>query len=464
MFLSALFNDKKAVKAELKASFSLIWPIVMTNLAQTAMVTINLSLMGWENAETLAAGALGTNLFYIFMVFGTALMTAISPVIAVELGRNRHAVKEIQSSVRQVFWTAIIIVIPIWCILWNSEGIFLLMRQDPESSRIAGHYTFVLMWSLAPLYGYMILRSFFATLERPGWTLVFGLGAVFLDFLIAWSLMFGKFGMPRLGLTGIGIAIFCADSFMFLGLVIISLCDRQIRRYWIFSGFFRPDWARFRAIWRIGLPIAIAATFETTVFSVAGFAMKKIGTEQMAAHSIAIQISSISFMVPFGIAQAVTVRVGRSWGARDLIGMQRAGWTCIALTILFMSSMAAIMTFFPMRLIQIFLDIRLPENAEVIAYAKQFLVFAALFQIADGTQTVSSGMLRGLHDTKVPMMLAGLGYWGITIPLGLFLAFHTSLSGLGIWVGLAVGLSLAAILLLSRWIRKSRSVKFFAGN
>ena len=451
------FNyNKEALKAELSSSFSLCWPIILTNLAQTAMVTINLSLMGWMNVETLAAGALGTNLFYFFMVFGSALLTAVSPLIAVEIGKNKYSVREVRRSIRQGFWTVIALIIPIWIILWNGEKIFLGMGKNSEISAVAGHYTFVLMWSLAPLFGYMILRSFLATLEKPVWALFFGLAAIPIDFIVAWSLMFGKLGMPQLGLTGIGIAIFIADSFMFLGLLCVVLRHRIFRRYHLFGYFFLPDWKRFRSLWRIGLPIALTSTFEVSVFNISAFSMEEFGTSQMAAYTVAIQIASVTFMVPFGIAQAATIRVGRAKGAGDRLGVLRAGWTCLTLGVTFMALMACVMMIAPTVLIGIFMDIQLPENAAAIMYAKRFLLLAALFQIADGAQTVSSGMLRGLHDTRIPMLIAAFGYWGIAVPVGLGLAFLTPLEGVGLWIGLAVGLFIVAILMVIRWVHQSQ--------
>lgn len=456
MFWHILFRDKAAVRSELMATFSLSWPIVLTNLAQITIVTINLSIMGSMSSRTLAAGALGTNLFYLFMVFGSGLLTAISPLVSVEKGKNKYSVKEVRRSVRQGFWTALIIVIPMWFILWNSESIFLLMGQDEQLAKDAGQYAFMLGWCLLPFFGYNILRSLLASLERPAWTLLFGLGAIPIDAILAWVLMNGKFGAPQLGLPGIGIAIFTADSFMFFGLAGVMLFDRSLKRYHIFGNFFTPDFSRFRSLWRIGLPIAFAVTFETSIFNIAAFTMAKIGTNQMAAHAIVMQISSITFMVPFGIAQAATVRVGRAWGAGDYLAMARAGWLSLFIGVVFMGLMACVMVLMPNVLIHLFIDLDLPENLPVIQFAHQFLIFAALFQIADGAQTVSSGMLRGLHDTRVPMVIAAFGYWVVTIPTSMILAFYTPLSGLGIWVGFAVGLSLVASLMVYRWSFKIR--------
>jgi MATE family multidrug resistance protein len=184
--------------------------------------------------------------------------------------------------------------------------------------------------------------------------------------------------------------------------------------------------------------------------------MGRIGSNELAAHAIALQIASFCFMVPLGFGQAVTVRVGRAFGAQDRDGIARAGWTAFALGIGFMVFTALLMWLAPHLLVSAFLDLGDPRNAPVIAFTVSFLALAAIFQLADAAQAVGSGMLRGLQDTRVPMIYAGLGYWGVGLPLGVALAFGTSLRGVGIWIGLAVGLAVVALLMLWRWTRREQ--------
>jgi MATE family multidrug resistance protein len=192
------------------------------------------------------------------------------------------------------------------------------------------------------------------------------------------------------------------------------------------------------------------------VFNAAVFLMGQFGTASIAAHAIAIQIASVSFMVPMGLAQAATVRVGRAYGARDFDGITRAGWTSFALAIAFMVSTSVLMIAAPRWLIGAFVDVNDAANAEVIGLAVSFLTCAAVFQIADGAQVVGAGMLRGLQDTRVPMIYAGLGYWGFGMSLSLLFAFKLGFQGTGIWIGLASGLAAVAILMISRWVRRER--------
>jgi len=447
-------TERTAWMAELRATLALGWPLILTNLAQNALMTSDVILMGWLGSDALAAGALGTNLYFAFLIFGIGLVSATSPLIAEELGRRRHSVREVRRTVRQGFWAAVTVAVPIWIVSWNGEWILLAMGQEPVLAQQAGDYMRALQWSLLPFLLYLVLRSFLAALERPGWPLVIGLLAVPVNFGAAYALMLGKFGLPALGLIGAGLGTVISSTFMFVGLALVISLDRRLRRYHIFGRFWRTDWPRYRTLWRLGVPIGLTLAFEVTIFNAAALLMGRIGANELAALAIALQIASFCFMVPFGLGQAVTVRVGRAYGAQDPQGVARAGWTAFALGMGFMVFTASLMLFSPHLLLRAFLDLGDPKNAPVIGFAVSFLVMAAIFQVADGAQAVGSGMLRGLQDTRVPMIYAALGYWGVGLPLGVALAFGTELRGIGIWIGLATGLAVVASLMLWRWVRR----------
>ncbi|YBV98342.1 MATE family efflux transporter [Phyllobacteriaceae bacterium JZ32] len=435
---------------------TLAWPMILTNLAQTAMTATDVMMMGWIGPDALAAGALGSNLYYTPMFFGMGLILATSPMLAKELGANRHSVREVRRTVRQGFWMALFISIPLWLLLWQAETILLLMGQEPHLAHQAGQYMHALQWSILPFYLYIVLRSFISALERPGWAMVVVAFAVPFNALANWCLMFGHLGFPALGVVGSGVATTLSNSLMFLGLAVVVLRERQFRRYRLFGRFWRADWPRFFQILRLGLPIAAIVVFEVSLFNGAALLMGLIGPSSLAAHAIAIQISGLAFMVPLGFGQAATIRVGRFFGAGDKEGIRRAGWTAYALGVGFMTLTALLMVLAPRLLISAFIDIHDANNAQVVAHAITFLIFAALFQIADGAQAVGSGMLRGLHDTKMPMIYAAAGYWGVGMPLGAFLAFRMGFGGAGIWTGLFLGLAVVAALLLWRWLTRAR--------
>jgi MATE family multidrug resistance protein len=441
---------------EFRATLVLGWPLVLTNLAQIALTTTDVLVLGRVGPAVLAAGTLGVNLYLAILIFGIGVVTATSPMMANALGRKLHMVRDVRRTFRQGLWSAVIIALPSWLVLWHTEPILLLFDQEPELAAAAQTFVHELQWGLLPALGYIVLRSYVAALERPLWALMITGTAILFNVAANWILVFGHLGFPALGLRGSGMATSLSNLFLFVGLAVVVTFGKRFRRYRLFGRWWRPDWPRLGTLWRIGLPIGAALAFEITVFNAAVFLMGQFGTAAIAAHAIAIQIASVSFMVPMGLAQAATVRVGRAYGAGDIDGVTRAGWTAFAIAIAFMSTTSVLLIAAPELLIAAFVDIADPANAQVVSLAVSFLVCAAVFQIADGAQVVGAGMLRGLNDTRVPMIYAGLGYWGFGMSLSLLFAFKLGFGGVGIWIGLASGLVAVAILMIRRWTRRAR--------
>lgn len=440
--------------AEIRATFALGWPLVVASLGQIAMTATDVAMMGRLGPDALAAGALGSNLFFFAFIFGMGLLSAVSAMLAREFGANRFAVREPRRTVRQGLWSAVIVATPACVILWRAEDLLHLLGQEPRLVPSAAAYTRALMWSLFPALAFVVLRAFVSALQRPRWALVITLGAVLVNAFANWVLMFGNLGAPALGVVGAGIATTIVSTLMVLAFAFVLSIDRRFRRYRLFGRWWRADWPRLRALWRVGAPLAAILLFEVSIFNAAVFLMGIIGPTELAAHQIAIQIAAITFMVPLGLGQAVTVRVGRAAGAGDPDGVTRAGAVALAMGVGFMAMTALVMVLAPATMIALFIDVADAGNAEVVRLATAFLLWAAIFQIVDGAQAVAVGMLRGLHDTQVPMVLALIGYWGVGFPLGAVLAFPAGLGGEGIWIGLAAGLGVVAVLLLRRWSRR----------
>jgi MATE family multidrug resistance protein len=448
--------SRAAWLGEFRAMLALGAPLVLTNLAQIALTTTDVIVLGRLGPSALAAATLGTNLYLAIQIFAIGVVTATAPMMAEALGRKTRAVRDVRRTFRQGLWTAVIITLPSWVVLWHSEAVLLLFRQDPQLAADAQSFVRELQWGFLPFLGFIALRSFVSALERPVWALVVTAIAILFNIAANWILVFGHLGFPALGLRGSGMATSLSNTFLFVSLTVVVLTNRKFRRYHLFGRWWRPDWPRLAGLWRLGLPIGATLGFEVTVFNAAVFLMGQFGMAAIAAHSIAIQIASASFMVPLGLGQAATVRVGRALGANDPDGITRAGWTAFALAISFMATMSLVMIMAPQLLIGAFIDIADPANAAVVQLAATFLFCAAVFQIVDGAQAIGAGMLRGLQDTRVPMIYAGLGYWGFGMPLSLFFGFYMGLQGLGIWIGLASGLAIVAIMMMARWIRRDR--------
>jgi multidrug resistance protein, MATE family len=449
-------ESQKLWRSELRAMLALAWPLILSNLTMTLISATDVVLLGRLGARELAASALGLNLNMAMTIFSLGLVYAASPMMASEIGARFNSVRDVRRTFRQSVWALVTLVVPLWLILWFTEDIMLAFGQDPGLAKGAGLFIHGYQWSMLPFLLFQAMRSFVAALERPGWVLAVSLMGIMLNALVSWSLIFGKFGLPALGLFGAGLGTSIVWTLMAVALALVIMRDRQFRRYRLFGNFWRPDWVRYSAVWRLGLPIALTLGFEGSVFAAAVWLMGLIDADSVAAHTIALQIASMTFMVPMGLAQAATVRIGLGYGRKDNAAIHRSGWTAFGLGVGFMALMAMTLLIFPNQLLGIFIDRDLVANARVIELGVSFLVVAAVFQIADGAQVVGAGMLRGLQDTRVPMIMAGVGYWGIGIGIGSYLAFGLGWDGLGIWIGLAIGLAIVAALLLSRWMARAR--------
>jgi len=443
-------------RAEARALILLSGPLIVGNLGWSAIAATDLLLLGRLGADAVAAGSLGLNLYTAFLIFGIGLTTAASPLIASERGRRLHSVRDIRRSVRQTIWAGALICLPAWALLWHAEAILIGIGQDRALSAAAAHLVRTMQWALLPYLVFLTLRNYVSALERPLWGVIVTLATVPINAFAGWILIFGHLGLPAMGLRGAGLASSLSSLSMMLGMAAVVCCDRRFRRYRLFGRFWVADWGRFRTVWRVGLPIAVTLGLEVTIFNAAVFLMGLIGRASLAAHAIAIQIAALCFMVPMGIAQAATVRVGYAHGRRDTAAIGRAGWLALMLGVGFAGCSAALLIGAPRLLIGGFIDVGAPANAEVTRLAVSFLAVAALFQLFDCTQAIGAGVLRGLQDTRVPMIFAAIGYWVIGIGVGSLLAFQLHLGGVGIWLGLASGLGVVAILLLWRWAGRER--------
>ncbi len=442
-------------RSELRATLALAWPLILSNLTFALIQATDVVLMGWLGPRQLAASALGINLTWPLGFAAFGLLTAASPLMATALGARTRSVRDVRRTFRQSLWLCVFATLPLWLLLWNAQGVILALGQQPGLARDADVFLKGYMWTMLPWLLFQAMRNFLAAVQRPAWVFAISLAGIVVNALLGWALIFGRFGLPALGIFGGGLASSIVWTLIALALMTVILTDRQFRRFHLFGHFWRPDWQRLARMLKLGLPIGFAFGFEGAVFGAAAYLMGLIDADSVAAHAVALQIAALTFMIPWGLSQAATVRVGRALGARNQGGIARAGWTAWMLGVVFMAAMAGIMWTFPRELVGLFLDDN-AANARVIELAITFLVVAAAFQIFDGSQVVAAGMLRGLHDTKVPMLFALLGYWVIGIGVGVWLAFAQGWNGVGIWTGLATGLGIVAALMLGRWVFRER--------
>jgi MATE family multidrug resistance protein len=441
---------------ELRATLSLAWPLMLAQLTQIAIYTTAVVMLGRLGPEARAASALAVNLFFMFNFTGMGLVTACAPLIAAALGERSHAVRDVRRSFRSAIHAALLYMLPVWILLWNAEGIMLLLGQDPALSRDGAAFMRILQWTLLPNLLIIIFRTLLTAFGKPHAALVVTVAGLIVNAALNWMLIFGHWGAPALGMNGSAWASFATTFFMAASLGVYIVIERRTRRFHLFGRFLRLDRDRLAKVFRIGTPIALTLAFEVTIFSIAIYFMGWIDTASVAAHAIAIQVASITFMVPLGLSQATVIRVGLAYGARDHRGIALAGWVSLASALAFMIGSAGLMWLFPREIAGLFIDGSRPESAHVLELAVSFLAIAAVFQLADGAQVIGAAMLRGLQDTRIPMFFAAFGYWVVGIGSGYWLAFHAGFQGRGIWIGFALGLGVVAVLMTWRWSRRDR--------
>ena len=428
--------------------FGLAWPLALTNLSQHAMAMTDALILGRRSTEALAAATLGANLYWAVMALPLGAAFAAAAILARLRGAGgRGWVGRMRRGVQAGFAAALLVLAPGAVLLWLAESVLLATGQTPALAAGAGLYLRCMVWALIPFSGFLMLRGFLAAMARPGPGLVVALVAILLNALLCWALVFPA----GLDLAGAGLATLLANAAMLVGLLGLIARDRRLRRFRLLGRWWRLDAALLAETCRLGLPICITLLLEIGVFAAAALAMGMFGAVAVAAHAVALQLSGLTFMVPLGIAQAATARVGFLAGAGDAAGAVRAGWLAIGLAGLFMLVMAVVLIAGAPVLAAGFLGAAEPEAVAAQTLAARLLVLAGIYQVADGIQAAAAGALRGLKDTRLPLLIGVLGYWCLGMPIGVGLAHGIDFGPRGLWMGLAAGLAVVAGLLVWRW-------------
>lgn len=443
-------------RAELGATLRLAWPLVLANMLQMAVFAVDVIFVARLGQESLAASSLAVAIVAVLMMGLNGVTGAVAPLIAAELGRRRNSVREVRRSTRMALWLAVLLGALTVAISFQGERIMLATGQDPHVAAIAGRFIQVLSLALIPMAVANVLRTFVSALGWPIFATFITALSIGVNALGNYGLVFGNLGMPALGLNGSAIASTITACATVIAYVVAIRSNRTLRRFHIFGRWWRPEWGRMRQMLALGLPICATLIAEGGLFSAAAFLMGRLGEAELAAHTVALQIAAFAFQVPFGIGQAATIRVGYHYGASDRDAIGRAGWAGLATGLGFVGLSACAMLLFPRTILSAYVDVSSPANAGLVTLAVQYLFVAAIFQLTDGLQAIVAGALRGIQDTRVPAVIAIVGYWAAGFVTSVFLGFFTPLRGIGVWTGLAVGLTVAAALLLVRWHWRDR--------
>ena len=442
---------------DVRALVVLSGPIVFTQLGQIANGFVDVMMVGRLGPAQLAGVSLGNATYFLFMLICIGTLMAVGPMVSQAYGAGDH--EPIGRSVRQGLWLGVALAVPVVIVFWNVAPIWRVLAQDPAIIDLASEYMRAVLWGFLPFMWFSALRNFVEAISKPWPVTVIIASGVLLNIAADYALMFGKLGMPAMGLAGTGWATALVNWFMLAAIVVYVQTNRKLRRFRTFARLGHPDCGYFKELVRIGAPIGASYGLEVTLFAGSAFLIGTIGPDPLAAHQIAIQCAAITFMVPLGIGIGTSVRVGQSIGRGDPSGATLAGYTGMGLALCCMLGTALLFWLIPETIVGIYLSSDVRANVETVRIAVGLLGIAAVFQLFDGLQVTALNALRGLKDTRTPMLLCLIAYWVVGVPTGVGLGFGLDLGAHGFWWGLVIGLLAASLMLSLRFVLITRRLR-----
>ncbi|MGK7912286.1 MAG: MATE family efflux transporter [Synechococcus sp.] len=439
------------LRDEIREFLKLAIPLASAQVAQSATGFADTVMMGRMGPDVLAAGGLAAIIYMAIMTTLGGVVMGVSPLVAEAFGAGNTS--RIEQVTRQGLWLALLVSLPVAHLTGHLDGWMLRAGQSETTVELADTYLDIIQWSLFPVAGFTVLRAMVSALSRARpVSITIVVGTVF-NIFGNYALGFGKFGFPAMGLEGLALATVLAWWGMFAGLGLYVWLHPSMKGYRVFGGLRRIRLGCLRELAWVGIPIGLFSGLESGFFMTVMLMVGTLGTDVLAAHQVVLQTIVVVFMVPLGISFATTVRVGQWLGRRDVLGIRQAAWVSTVATASFMAVVSVVFLLFPEQIIGIYLDVNDPANARVVALAVPLLMVAALAQVMDGLQKTVYGSLQGLQDTRVPMVLNAIGFWGIGLSLGYVLGFRFGMGSVGLWIGQSVAVAVVASLFMWRFQR-----------
>lgn len=438
----------------IRSLFLLSLPLIGGHIAQILIGVGDTLIVGRYSTEALAALVLGTTIFFIIFILGAGFSFAAMALVSnANTGDDNTKIRRIT---RMALWLSLAFGLLVSPIFVFSERLLLFLGQEFNLSALASDYLIFSGIAIFPALSASVMRCYLAGMEYVKVTFYISIVAVLLNLLVNYLLVFGMFGLPELGIVGAGIATVFVNLFMFISFVIYAKI--KLPQHNLFVRFWRPDRGVIGLVLKMGSAIGITSLAEAGLFSASSMMMGWVGQLELAAHGIALQLASITFMLHLGLSDAATIRVSSAFGKKDKIEIIIECWAAIVISLGL--SFLAILIFlgFPKFLISAFLNSEELNANLIVELGISLLALAALFQLVDGGQALAIHLLRGLHDTTIPMYLAVISYWIIGLPSGYILTFHYNFDAQGIWLGLVIGLGFACLFLFLRLIKNLRSL------
>ncbi|WOI56768.1 MATE family efflux transporter [Palleronia sp. LCG004] len=423
-------------------------PLIGSHVAQMSIQLTDTIMLGRYDVTVLAGQVLAGTMFFILLIIGSGFAFAVTPLVAEADARGDSA--PVRRATRMALWLTGAFGVICLPLMLAADPLLRALGQEPTLADLARQYLWIQSWSIFPALAVMVLKSTLAGVSRTQvvfWATVL---AVIVNIACNYLLIFGNLGFPELGIRGAAIASLFSTLVSFAIIFVYSL--RALADHRIFAKFWRPDGEALGQVFRLGWPIGITLLAEVGLFSASSVMMGWLGTIQLAAHGIALNIVSLIFMVHLGFANAATIRAGNAMGAGDGPLLRRGALVVTALSLSVAAAAIVLLLVWPETLVAGFLDRDDPDFSAVMTLGVSLLAAAALFQLVDAGQVLALGLLRGLQDTRVPMIHAVLSYWGVGLPAAYVLGFPMGYGGVGIWAGLAMGLAVAAVLMTARFL------------
>ncbi|WP_417262198.1 MATE family efflux transporter [Celeribacter sp.] len=428
-------------------------PLAGSQIAQFAVHMTDVIMMGWYGLDELAALVLASGFWFILFILLAGFAFAVMPLVATASGQGDSTT--VRRATRMAIWLSVMAAVLIYPIFGFSDDILMALGQQPHIAAQARPYLAVAGIEMIPALIVAVFRSYFSALERTRVVLFAVIGAVILNAGLNYLLIFGNFGAPELGVLGSAIASLIVSTVMMLVLALYAA--KATPENDLFRNPFKPDWAMFATVFKMGVPIGLTSLAEVGLFNAAALMMGWIGTATLAAHGIVLQLAAIAFMTQIGLSQAGTIRAGNAMGRGDEADLRKGALVVVVLSLIMAAIAALSFLVFPEFLMGLFLAPDEPARDEVLAIGGMLMVLAATLQFSDGGQVVALSLLRGLHDTAVPMWLAALSYWGLGMPAAYLFGFVLDWGAEGVWMGFVFGLTMAWATMSYRfWMKKSR--------
>ncbi|WOD38493.1 MATE family efflux transporter [Nodosilinea sp. E11] len=445
----SIAQSKTGVEA--KAFLALALPLAGAQLAQAAVGFVDTLMMGRLGANTLAAGGLAAISFQLLLAVVSGLVMAVGPLVAQAFGAGQREL--VEDVARQGLWLSLALSLPMMAVLSQLDRVLLALGQQEAIAALTAPYFQWILWGALPALGFAMLRGYASSLAQAQVVIVIVLVGTAFNIAGNYALGFGRWGFPAMGLGGLGLASGLSYWLMFGLFLLYTVRHPQLKSYRFWRSWYRVQPRLIGRLVAMGGAIAITTALEFSLFAVVTFLMGILGPEVLAAHQTVYQTIYLIFTVPLGMSYAATARVGMGFGQQDLVAARRAGYVAMAIAAAFMLLATLGLLVFRQAVVGLYLDLDDAANAPVVAQALPMLFVAALVQVVDGVQRVSTGALYGLQDTRTPMVLSGLAFWGVGLTIGYGLGFIAGLGGVGLWIGQSLGVTVASLIFVIRFYR-----------